>query len=459
VRSIADRSKLLRGVPLILVVGVSSAYGQPYGQAYGQAVGATVAENHTTWWVGGGVDFTDNANLSANPKADTIGTVLGGLDLDERSRLFTARLLGAGEFLHYFRHTFDNDWLGSAIGHVSYGPETVMWVLDGTFGQLSIDPSRAIIPPNRQNMALVTTGPDFRVPLASDTNFVGNFRYGQSHFQSTNTLDDHRATAMIGFEHNVSATTMWGLNADAARVVYQQAGNPSFERYDVFARFRQTLGTRQTLDLDLGVNSIHGLGEHQTAPMARLDYVRHVTPRFSVSIDGQLQYQNIADQVSGAVAVSPTSLYPHNVIPTTTPFETASVGGGIHYLHTRTQFDLSASYTDSRYIALIPTRHTTYLDGRALRRITPVLTGQIHANYTRNTDQDPHFANTWKSADLRLSYEFRRDIYFDGGYRYTDQIFGLGNGYHVSELFLLLSYRSPGAMAGMPGTLIGPPIQ
>jgi hypothetical protein len=450
---------MLRDLPLILVMGMSCANGQAVSEntgAYGQAGSA----NHTSWWFGGGVDVTNNASLTPTPVSDTIGTLIGGIDLDERSRLFTAKLLGTGEFLHYFRHTFDNDWLGSAIGHVSYGPQTVMWVLDGTFGQLSIDPSRAIIPTNRQNMTLYTTGPDFRVPLASDTNFVASLRYGQAHFQSTNYLNDDRATAMVGFEHNSSPTTMWGMNADAARVVYQEAGNPTYERYDVYARLRETAGTRQTLSVDLGVNSVHGLGEHQTAPMARLDYLRNVTPRLSIGVEGNLQYQNVADQASGAVAVTPTSLYPQNIIPVTTPFETATLGAGIHYVHTRTRFDLNGSYTDSRYIALVPNRQTTIVDGRAVRRITPRLTGAIHGNYTRNADELPAYQNTWKTADVRLSYELGREIYVDGGYRYTDQSFGVpGGNYHQSELFLFVTYRSPGATAGFPGTLVPPPIQ
>jgi hypothetical protein len=462
VTSIDQRSKLLRSVPLILMLGMASANGQavnPYVQAV-NANGPVANENHTAWWFGGGVDVTDNATLTPTPMSDTIGTIIGGIDLDERSRIFTAKLLGTGEFLHYFRHSFSNDWLGSAIGHLSYGPETVMWVVDGTFGQLSIDPSRAIIPTNRQDMSLYTTGPDFRVPLASDTNFVASLRYGQSHFQSTNYLNDDRATAMVGFEHHASATTMWGMNADAARVEYQETGNPTYERYDVFARLRQTGGTRETLNIDLGVNSIHGLGESQTAPMLRLDYLRRIAPRFSVTVLGDLQYQNVAEQASAGVVVSPTSLNPQNIIPTTTPFETATVGAGLHYLHTRTQFDLTGSYSDAKYIAQLPHRYTTVVDGRAIRRMTPLLTGAIHANYTRNSDQLPQYANTWKTADARLSYELGRDIFVDGGYRYTNQVFGIpGGNYHQSELFLLVSYRSPGAAIGLPGTLVPPPIQ
>jgi hypothetical protein len=460
---------VLCGVPLILALGISDAYGQiggmpgGYGPAGGMPGAYGPADNHTSWWFGGGVDYTDNATLTSIPTADTMGTLMGGIDLYERSRLFNARLLGAGQFIHYFRHTFDNDWLGSAIGHASYGPETVMWVLDATFGQLNIDPTRAIIPTNRQNMALYTTGPDFRVPLASDTNFVASLRYGQAHFGSTSYLDDERATAMVGFEHHVSATTMWGMNADATRIVYHETGtetsNPSYEQYDVYARIRESASKKQTLSLDLGVNSVHGLGQNETAPLVRLDYLRHVTPRLSVTVNGGLQYQNVANQVSGGVANAPSSLNPQNVILTTAPFEEASAGAAIHYVHTRTQFDLGGGYGVDRYVGPVPNRHTTEFDGRALRRMTPLLTGVIHANYTRHADELPAFANTWKTADARLSYEVGRDIFVDGGYRYTNQVFGLGGNYHVNEVFLLVLYRSPGSMGGLPGIMAAPGMQ
>src|SRR5688572_9039668 len=135
------------------------------GVAAGALLAVSVADaTDFQYAIEAGAGTTDNITRQpVNPEDETIATV--GLDLQLRrdaSKVDVDALIDLAYF-DYLNDTFSSDLLGIAFAdiHAELVPDRFSWVLTDSFGQLSLDPFEASTPENRENVNLLTTGPDF----------------------------------------------------------------------------------------------------------------------------------------------------------------------------------------------------------------------------------------------------------------------------------------------------------
>jgi hypothetical protein len=119
-----------------------------------------------------GFESSDNiARIAGTVAPGTDETVyIAGLsfDLVNESDSFTVDLAGSLRQHIYDKNSFDDETLATVIGSLDYSfvRGKFDWTFDVNHGQQTIDPFAAVTPENRENITILSTGPDISLPLS-----------------------------------------------------------------------------------------------------------------------------------------------------------------------------------------------------------------------------------------------------------------------------------------------------
>jgi hypothetical protein len=447
VTSGTNRPVYRRIAPLATMLVIMSA------GAWGQSAPTVAGGESRDWWVGLGASHTDNAALvGTGTVADTIENVSGGIHYAESDPRIQALLAGTGQYLHYDKGTFGDEFLGNGVGHLGVGivPERIVWTVDDTFGQAAIDPSVAFRPTNLQNVNTASTGFQLRPYFGSDAHIELTAQAGESRYEQTKSLDNNFTNANLGFVRQVSPSLNWSLNADATHLVYQVPGDPTYDREEAFLRLQQIDARQDKLTLDAGATAVRGFGQRDQSPLLRLNWEHHLTASLRFIATGDVEYQSTADQVGAAVRSAPQEFGPQSVVPTELIHRIESIGAGIHFERVRTTLGLDASYGQETYLGTgqdasgvtIATRKVTSVRAVASRRFTQRLTGVLDGSYVRHQSQQLFYDDNLKYYNAHLSWHLGRGLFLDAGYRHDEQDFGIAtNSYRDNIEYLSINYR------------------
>ena len=247
---------------------------------------ATASAADLDWSIDSTVGHTNNATLvDSGEISDTIGSIGGSIDLQREGSRISTRLRGAGSYRTYFDNTYDNDLLGSADAEVRVGliGDSLTWTLEDTFGQVLTDVFEPSTPDNRENVNVLSTGPDLRLRFGNATEVVVKGRFDDASYQDTGTSDNQQYSGTVALVRRTSPVVAWSLNLGATHVEYDAAGNPSYDSQEVFVRLAST-GAHQTLTADLGMNFLNGGDQTDQAPLLRVDFARELTPSWNLEL-------------------------------------------------------------------------------------------------------------------------------------------------------------------------------
>ena len=209
--------------------GMNPLTGLPIGQTPLLEYGADV-----------GLGETDNVFLSSNNKVNqTIAIADADFAVNQESRLFDVRAVGAFTDLNYLEGAYGNELLGRFDGQAQYAliPERLTWVLRDDFSQATIDAFTPVTPNNRQNINYVATGPNLYFRLGGTGFLNASARYADAYYQ-TSPFDSTRGLVTLGSGLQLSARSSVSLNGGAERVLFKNTEiNNDFDRYSVFGRY------------------------------------------------------------------------------------------------------------------------------------------------------------------------------------------------------------------------------
>ena len=414
--------------------------------------GPAFGEERRDWSVGAGLTHTDNAtSVGTGEVSDTLGTLGGGIDYETERRNLQAKVIGAGEWVHYLHHTFKDDFIGSGSGHLGLGiiPERLLWMVDDSFGQAGVDPALPAIPTNRQNINTVSTGLQLHQYFTTNTYLEAGASYGVSRFEQTKALSDNQTSATLGIVHQSSPHFTWSLNANAGHLVYQAPGHPVYDRAEVYGHVQRDMPHRDFLSLDLGGTEVRGFGQKSSSPLVRARWNHYLSPSLIFDVTGNIEYQNSADQVASAVKAGAPGV-PQSVVPTQLIHKLSGVGAGLHFERVRTQIAFDASYGKEDYQGTgldtlgipIASRKVTNASLTASRRFTQRLTGSLTGMYLRHVSAQALYDDSLRDYGARLSWRVGRATYIDGGYHRQEQRFGLAStGWSANIEYVSINYR------------------
>ncbi len=406
------------------------------------------------WSIDAGAGHTDNATLvDANPVSDTLSSIGGAIFYSLDSRRIQASLDGRGSYIHYADETYEDDFQGLAAGSLMLGivPDTFLWAVEDTYGQITINQFEPVTPENRQNINNFSTGPDLILRLGGQSDLTFSGRYGDVMYEESDQIDEQTLKASLAFRRKLSENASWGIVATDTRVEYDAPGNPEYDRPAVYATW-SAKGDRQSLSADLGANRIETDTESFTKPLVRLKWNRRVAPSWTMDLNLASEYQNTSEQFISR-NLQP-DLGTADVLASANP--AAAYYGSLLFAfeRPRTRLSLGGGYSQLDYVNDVGVNENSwYGTGEFSRQMTPRLQGFVTYRYEQNEYETVAAQDrTRQIAGVRVDWRVGKATFVTGGYTYTDSDSdSLLNTYTGNLYYLTLSYRY-GTIASTPFT-------
>ncbi len=277
-----------------------------------------------------GLEHNDNVNLNEeDPKSDDILTPAFGFTYRQGGSVVQAHVDGVLTYRDYLHGTFGDDLRSQIGGHVNWTmvPDRVNFVFEDYLGIEPVDTLQVDSPANQQQTNVFGLGPTFDFRFGSAARGAVELRYVNSYAEVSDQFDSNRYVGAFRVLRDLSSTSLVSGNVEAQHIDFiHDIGGPSFDRYNLFGRYVQTLRQFE-YSADLGWNWIHSgfpLGDHN-APLARFTVGYHATERSRFDLIGAYQYSDAATDLLETVQ---TNLSPTRVlteIPTSIPTGAAVV--------------------------------------------------------------------------------------------------------------------------------------
>jgi hypothetical protein len=359
--------------------GVNSFRGPDLNPLTGLPVGQTPL---LTYGGDVGLGETDNVFQSANKDSQTIATADADFAVNQETRLFDVRAVGAFTDMSYLEGAYGNELIGRFDGQAQYAliPERLTWTLGDDFGQSTVDAYTPVTPNNRQNINYLTTGPNLYLRLGGTGFINATARFADAYYQ-TSPFDSTRGLVTLGSGLQLSARSSISLNGAAERVLFKDTDiNNDFDRYSVFGRY-EAHGARTDIAVDLGGTRIEQRGDgtgistvtlpatttttgsvapvtppvgtphdtDTTGPLARVEASRTISPSMRVTLSAG---RELTDATSSFTTQQGTAVTIINFAPTplTSDVYTSTYGSGaFQYVRYRTSITLTGRWERDRY--------------------------------------------------------------------------------------------------------------
>ncbi|MFK5948353.1 MAG: hypothetical protein QM500_06250 [Methylococcales bacterium] len=179
----------------------------------------------------------DNINLLTQPpdEKETAHIVNVALTIVEDTSNFSTNVNTRLSATSYVTNQASDQTTGSFIANLNWKikPGQFEWLLNNTFTQTVIDPLASNAPSNRQNVNVLSTGPDYTIRFNSRNNLEFDARIENYSFEQNR--DNNRATVAARWRHRINSSVNVSLNNLAEIVEFEdEIANNNFHRNDVF---------------------------------------------------------------------------------------------------------------------------------------------------------------------------------------------------------------------------------
>jgi hypothetical protein len=257
---------------LALALGVTVGLAQP----------AAAAESEFA--VSTGLSYSSNIEKRDGGQAESIAVL--GVD-GKVDRIGTWSRISATADVVYFSYmegVFDDELLGRADAQadVFIVGERIKWVTSGSFGQIQVDPTRAVTPDNREDVRYLATGPDLRFQLGRNGFALLTGRVSRATYE-VSELDGSRIATSLEIGREISAGSKVSLNAAIDSLRFEQSVDfPDYDRTSAFFAY-EGRASRTRVAVTAGVVKVDAPNDRQTNPLLELRLTRDLTRSTSLS--------------------------------------------------------------------------------------------------------------------------------------------------------------------------------
>jgi len=199
----------------------------------------------------------DNLNLENQPsESDSSYEVGMGLRvLEDTSNLLASINLDVS-YIDYKNNVASDTANGQLYSRVVWRikPEVFDWVLVDNFTQSVIDPLDSSAPDNRQNINVLSTGPDYNIRINSNNNLRLEGRFEKYNYE--NGIDNDRLFSAMRWVHDFNSYVTLSINNEAEVTKFENdATNPKTRRNDFFLSSNYSRGLT-SVDAEYGITQI-----------------------------------------------------------------------------------------------------------------------------------------------------------------------------------------------------------
>lgn len=239
-----------------------------------------------------GVERDDNVTLSAQDQVEqTIARAGIGFAIEQNSSAVQASMAGRLDHRRY------EDIYGSTTdrmfeGRLSWAaiPDRLSLVVEDSYGVETINRTAPGTPDNRQQVNVLSVGPDLRFSMGPSRHGLAELRYVHSDAEVSEQFNSDRVLATLRLVQQLDATRALSWNVQAQDVDFDDdLVARDHRRYEAFAGYRQAL-RRFDLQLDAGYARLdYRDGQTRSEPLLRaeLGWSPSERSRFSMALANQ----------------------------------------------------------------------------------------------------------------------------------------------------------------------------
>lgn len=298
---------------------------------------------------GAGILTTDNLFRTTDnqTKADIVDTNVGFL-ARESTRTLDLDVDGSMVFRRYNIDSVGDDKLPNLRGHLQWtlSPDRFAWVLNENLGQIAINPTDALVPPDRQNLNIISTGPDARLAVGNASWFTASGRYSNVNYQSS-PFDNDKFGGRIGYEHELDSGRFISMNALSTHTQYKDVGT-NFNIQTLFAGYVST-GTHASIDANLGVERLKQGSLTKNGYFADITLDRRITRRSEIFINLSHRLGDSASLFTRSQSLEPDVNQTTDVIASDQSVEQTAIDMTYGWTGRRTQLSAGVLYFDDKY--------------------------------------------------------------------------------------------------------------
>ena len=353
--------------------------------------------------------YTDN--LLRLPDGDEDVPVSLGLvgTWTRASRHLTADVEGRVDGVTYLNNTYDNEVLGQLDGSVTWWavPDRFAWSLDNVYGQITTDPFSPIGPDNRQNTNFLSTGPDWFIPLGTQTRAYLGGRYASAQYEITDS-DSDRLLGIVGIDRALSTSSRLGVQASTETVEFDSDNQTDFDRNEAYLNYEYSSGERHGLTVKAGYTWLASDAGDRSAPLLEVLLSRQLSPSLELQLELASEFSDAGvDFAAGGLPGSGAGTDP-GVIPQAGAYEVRSGRAVIDFRRSRTMLNFAIEVADEMYETVTLDRRRYEAQVRGERRMSEHMTGLAGISWSRSDYQSGGLEREDIDTEYRL--ELRREL-------------------------------------------------
>lgn len=291
-----------------------------------------------------GVERNDNVTLvELDPIEEDI--FRAGLDFALTHDTSTIQTIVAGraEYRNYLDNTFADTVDGLLAGYFNWVaiPQRLSFTVEDSLTVQPVNTLAANTPGNRQQVNVLSLGPNLYFDLSNSLRGQAELRYSSSDAEISDEFNSQRLGLAVRTVKELGPTSQLSLNLQAQRVDFDDdVVARDYSRQDIFGRYAREL-SHFTLGLDAGYSrlSYKSGGDVRAEPLLRanIDWLPNETHRFSLT--GSQQFSDAAtDALTGigedSVTV-PGQLLVSDSVVNASPFKERRVSLGYSFRGSR----------------------------------------------------------------------------------------------------------------------------
>lgn len=388
-------------------------------------LGLTTAAAASTIELEGNAGIGRSDNIARVPGAERSATIRAvGVRFSalKEGRRLAVDFVGDIALLDYAGSFYPAEVTGTAAGRLQLSliEDRLTWVAEDQFGQTRQDLFNAPSPDNRENVNFFSTGPDLRLAMGSESSLLVGGRYTRVDYEHS-PADSEQVGGRLTVERQLSGTARVSANVSAERIKPLGAVTAvSYDRRAAYARYA-IAGKRTSFSINAGASQVNGSGGDDSGLLIDVELGRDVGGLSRVTFRAG---HEVTDPGASRSLREERLMMPRpetvSVVQTSQPFTHEYVGADWRVTGQRTTIDISAEWSDERYLDsnTMDLRRVTFDTSieRALAARTSVRLGMNHNRYnfktagSLNEDTTYSAALTW-SAGRWLAAEVVGEYY------------------------------------------------
>jgi hypothetical protein len=349
------------------------------------------AANAVEWRAdaGAGVLTTDNLfrTASGQTKADILDTKAGFM-VRESTRTIDLDADGSITFRRYNVDGVGDDKLPNLRGRLQWtlSPDRLAWVVTDTLGQLAINPTDALVPPDRQNLNILSTGPDARLAVGNASWVTASGRYSKVNYENS-PFDNAKVGGRVGYEHELDSGRFVSVNALDTHTAYSDQGT-DFDIQTLFAGYTSN-GAHAAIDANIGVERLKQGDLSKNGFFADITLDRKLTRRSQIFLNLTHRLGDSANLFSRNRGLEPDINQTADVTASDQAAEQSAVDLAYAWIGRRTDFNVAALYFNDKFTGNTNTANRSGFGGNVAgtMRLSPRLALSATLDWRRSAPE------------------------------------------------------------------------